>query len=54
MNIFGLLSLVAVLAFAVWFLRNGIETVQEDNSPKEDVLGNTLDAAERAADMLER
>ncbi len=54
MNIFGLLSLVAAIALAVWFLGNGIETVQEDNAPKEDVLGNTLDAAKDAADLLER
>ena len=53
MNIFGLLSLVVVLALAVWFLGNGIESVQEENVPDEQgVLQNSLDAAQNAADLL--
>jgi hypothetical protein len=49
MNLFGFLSLVIVLALAVWFLGNGIE---EDNAPEQGVFQNTLDAAKGAADQL--
>jgi hypothetical protein len=52
MNLFGFLSLVIVLALAVWFLGNGIEAVEEDNAPEQGVFQNTLDAAKGAADQL--
>ena len=52
MNLFGLLSLVAALAILTWFLGNGIESVQEENTSEQGVFQNTLDAAKGAADQL--
>jgi hypothetical protein len=52
MNILGVVSLVAVLALAVWFVGNEIETVQENSSPERGVFGDTLDAAKGAAAQL--
>lgn len=41
------------LGLLTWFLGNGVESVQEENT-QEDVLGNTLDAAKDAANTLGR
>ena len=45
--------MVLVLGVLTWLFGNGIESVQEENT-KEDVLGNTLDAARGAVKQLER
>lgn len=52
MNLFGFLSLVAVLAFLTWFLGSGIESVQEENQAEQGVFQNTMDAARDAADAM--
>jgi hypothetical protein len=52
MNLFGFISLVAALAILTWFFGNGIESVQEENTPKQGVFQNTLDAAQNAADSI--
>jgi hypothetical protein len=52
MNLFGLLSLFAALAILTWFFGNGIESVQEENTPEQGVFENTLDAAQNAADSI--
>ena len=52
MNLFGFLSLVAVLAFLTWFLGSGIESVQNENSPEPGAYQNTIDAAKNAADAM--
>ena len=53
MNIKLFLCIVAVLAALTWLFGDGIESIQEENT-NEDVLGNTLDAAKDAANILER
>lgn len=53
MNLKAFVFLVAVLAALMWLFRNGIESVQEENT-QEDVLGNTLDAARGAAKSMSR
>lgn len=52
MNLFGFLSLVAVLAFLTYFVGGGIESVQDENAPEQGVLSNTIDAAKDAADAM--
>ncbi|MEK7462439.1 MAG: hypothetical protein AAB618_02595 [Patescibacteria group bacterium] len=51
MNLKAFIFLVAVLTSLIWLFGGGIETLQKDNT-KEDVLGNTLDAARGAAKNL--
>lgn len=52
MNLLGFISLIVVLALAVWFFGNGIESMQEESAPEQGVLQNSLDAARGAADQL--
>lgn len=52
MNLFGFLSLVAVLAVLTWLFGNGIESVQNENMPEQGVFQNTMDAAKDAADAM--
>lgn len=52
MNLFKFTLLVAALAILTWFFGNGIESVQEENTPKQGVFQNTLDAAKSAADSM--
>ena len=52
MNLFGFISLVAALAILTWLFGNGIESVQEENTPEQGVFQNTLDAAKGAADSM--
>lgn len=44
--------LVAALAVLTWLFGNGIESVQEENTPEQGVLQNTLDAAHDAVDAM--
>lgn len=48
MNIFGILSLVIALAIGTWWLAQGIESVQTENS-EPGVYQNALDSAREAA-----
>lgn len=52
MNLFKFALLVAALAILTWFFGNGIESVQEENTPEQGVFQNTLDAAKGAADAM--
>jgi hypothetical protein len=51
MNIFKFAALAVVLGGLTLWLGSGIQSVENENS-KEDVLGNTIDAAHKAAGSL--
>jgi hypothetical protein len=53
MNIFKFAALIAVLAVLTIWLGKGIGSVEKDNS-KEDVLGNSINAAHNAANFLKK
>lgn len=53
MNIKLFIFIVATLGALAWLFGGGIESIQQENT-QEDVLGNTLDAAKDAANILER
>jgi hypothetical protein len=51
MNMFGLLSLIAVLALGVWWLGQTIESVQTENGTQS-TYSESIDAAREAAQQL--
>jgi hypothetical protein len=53
MNLFGLISLILGIGLLVYFFGMGAEQIQEDSS-NDGVYQNTLDAAQNAADSMNK